>query len=367
MKMSATVTESPVPWRKAAGGEQFDSNGLFRSQSAQFDLATKSVTRPCASEVTNPVGVDLTRVEPAAADGVVELRTYRGMLVNGVGCSPSASPNIRRRAGGISSHLNKFCHHLQVSVTSLAIPSCIRSERSRLLSQSSDALSSIQVPQTAPVAPPKPIKPAVPEQRRTSETPVVCSFSAPVKGATATVVVGTGIQQHSDEEPTSIPSVRCELVAGLVNESSVVDQLLVIDCRSFVAYNSNHVIGALNISCADCISRKRLLTGRVTIGDLVSGSDDAKERYQRAVEVVQSGNKNAVQVIVYDEDTVNFGELPANSPLRLVVSCLLKTGFDVYYMFGEPPRSCTGQYFNIVYVVRGRFTLLCPRPHRLGH
>jgi len=45
-----------------------------------------------------------------------------------------------------------------------------------------------------------------------------------------------------------------------------------------------------------------------------------------------------MQVIVYDEETVNFDELPANSPLRLVVSCLVKTGFDVYYMFGELPR-----------------------------
>jgi len=168
-----------------------------------------------------------------------------------------------------------------------------------------------------------------------SDAPKACSFSAPVKGATATVVVGARVQDTEDgSDRASIPSVRCELVAGLVNECSVVDHLLVIDCRSFVAYNSNHVRGALNISCADCISRKRLLTGRITIGDLVGGSDDAKDRYQRATEVVQSGNKNAVQVIVYDEDTVNFVELAANSPLRLVVSCLIKTGFDVYYMFG---------------------------------
>jgi len=47
-----------------------------------------------------------------------------------------------------------------------------------------------------------------------------------------------------------------------------------------------------------------------------------------------------VQVIVYDEDTVNYDDLPASSPLRLVVSCLLKTGFDVYYMFGELPCFC---------------------------
>jgi len=249
-------------------------------------------------------------------------------MVNGIGCSPSASPSPRRRCG-FSSHLNKFCQHLQVAVPPLAIPNCLRPERSRLLSQSSEALSSVQV-QTAPVAAPKPAL----EPKKTPDAPKACSFSAPVKGVAATVVAGLQDSEDSSSQ-ISISSVRCELVAGLLNECSVVDHFLVIDCRSFVAYNANHVRGALNISCADCISRKRLLTGRITIADLVSGSDDAKGRYQRAVEVVKSGNKNAVQLIVYDEDTVNYDELPANNPLRLVVSFLLKTGFDVYYMFGE--------------------------------
>jgi len=321
--MSATI-ESPVPWRKAA--EQFVTNGLFRSRSTQSDLVAKAGPRLCASEVPNSGG-------GGRPDGVFQRQTDRGIMVNGIGCSPSASPSVRRR-NGLSSHINKFCHHLQINVSNLTIPSCLRSERNRLLSQSSEALSSIQV-QTAPISPPKPVL------DRKQDTPVACSFSAPVNGATATVVVGAGIPDAEDgSSRTPIPSVMCELVAGLVNECSVVDHLLVIDCRSFVAYNSNHVRGALNISCADCISRKRLLTGRITIGDLVSGSDDAKDRYQRATEAVKTGNKNAVQVIVYDEDTVNFDELAANSPLRLVVSCLIKTGFDVYYMFGELPRFC---------------------------
>jgi len=316
--MSATL-ESPGPWRKA---EQFVTNGLFRSRSTQFDLAAKAGGQPCAAEVPNSG-------RWRQGDGVVFER--QSVVVNGIGCSPSASPNLRRRVG--LSSLNKLCHHLQINV------SCLRPERSRLLSQSSEAISSPRV-QTAPVVLPKP----EPEQRRQQRTSVVVPkpcFSAPVEGSAATVVVGPGIQDAADGSGRAlITSVRCELVAGLVDECSVVDQLMVIDCRSFVSYNSNHVRGALNISCADCISRKRLLTGRVTIGDLVSGSDDAKSRYQRAAEVVRSGNKNAVQVIVYDEDTVNYDDLPASSPLRLVVSCLLKTGFDVYYMFGELPCFC---------------------------
>jgi len=164
---------------------------------------------------------------------------------------------------------------LQVTVVpSSAVPNCLRADpRSRLLSQSSEALTSSNrqvqtMVQTAPVAPAQ--EPVLQERRQPADTTPVasCSFSAPVKGATATVVVGVGagggITQDSDDAGCAAaipPSVRCELVAGLMNECSVVDHLLVIDCRSFVAYNSNHVRGALNISCADCISRKRLLTG----------------------------------------------------------------------------------------------------------
>jgi len=287
--MSATI-ESPLPWRKAA--EQFVTNGLFRSRSTQFDVVATSGavgSRLCASEVVDGVFQQRQRQLD---------RQQRGsIVVNGVGCSPSVSPSARRR-NGLSSQFNRFCHQLQISVVPTAVPSCLRAERGRLLSQSSEALSAVSV-QTAPVVaatPPPPSEPALDGGRPGDAAPLTWSFSAPVKGATATVVVGPGIPQDAGEDAASIPSVRCELVAGLVNECSVVEHLLVIDCRSFVAYNANHVRGALNISCADCISRKRLLTGRITIADLVSGSDDAKDRYQRAVDAVQTGNKNAVQV-----------------------------------------------------------------------
>jgi len=105
---------------------------------------------------------------------------------------------------------------------------------------------------------------------------------------------------------------------------------IVIFCRIFGTQKIGGKFGYELYTSCGCAG-----SGRITIADLVSGSEDAKERYQRAAEAVQTGNKNAVQVIVYDQETVNFDELPANSPLRLVVSCLVKTGFDVYYMFGE--------------------------------
>lgn len=120
---------------------------------------------------------------------------------------------------------------LQVNVPTLAIPSCLRSDRSRLLSQSSEALSSIQV-QTAPIAQSKPVL----ETKKAPETPKACSFSAPVKGATATVVAGIGDSEDSSGKIT-ISTVRCELVAGLLNECSVVDQVGIkfhLSCSAYI-------------------------------------------------------------------------------------------------------------------------------------
>jgi len=107
--MSASI-ESPLPWRKSA--EQFVTNGLFRSQSTQFDqLVAKSGaagSRLCASEVPGVGGL---------LDGVLQCDGRGGgggIMVNGVGCSPSASPRVRRR-NGLSSQFNRFCHQLQVN------------------------------------------------------------------------------------------------------------------------------------------------------------------------------------------------------------------------------------------------------------
>lgn len=148
-----------------------------------------------------------------------------------------------------------------------------------------------------------------------------------------------------------IPSVGCRLLAEMLNTESDVSmvqpgsdcppptpesplQLLILDCRPFVSYNANHIRGALNVSCADCITRKRMLTGKASLGDLVSGSDDAKETYRVAMSIAQSV-PGSVQFVVYDDDTRDFNTLPPVHSLRLVVSCLLKGSVDVYFLQGN--------------------------------
>jgi Rhodanese-like domain len=155
--------------------------------------------------------------------------------------------------------------------------------------------------------------------------------------------LSNGVESVGNSKDGGVTSVCCQLVAGFLNiECATLSphdlsdqlQLLILDCRPFVSYNSNHIRGALNVSCSDCITRKRLLTGRASLGDLVSGTDDAKEQYRRAILSAQT-TAGSVQVVVYDDDTEDFDALPAGHSLRLVVSCLRKAFIDVYYIHGE--------------------------------
>lgn len=102
---------------------------------------------------------------------------------------------------------------------------------------------------------------------------------------------------------------------------------LLLDCRTFVCYNNNHINGALNVSCADAISRKRLSCGRTTIGELVSGPPDAKDQYKQAV-------TDGKEFLIYDENTTDVKTLPAAHSLKVIVSCLQKDGCPVNYLLG---------------------------------
>lgn len=108
---------------------------------------------------------------------------------------------------------------------------------------------------------------------------------------------------------------------------------LLLDCRTFVCYNNNHISGALNVSCADAISRKRLSCGRTTIGELVSGPADAKDRYKQAVE-------DGKEFLIYDENTTDVKTLPAAHSLKVIVSCLQKDGCLVNYLLGGLQAFC---------------------------
>jgi len=327
--MSATV-ESPMPWRKAQriASNQVTSGTLFRSTSSQSNLAASGLSA-YVSRVQTPASSgrnDYLLPSEDYIDGASPVNFgFRTQTSPTMGGLFSGLVHSGQSSGGvavprISTQLNKLSRQLQPDTTSTGV------RLHRLLSKSSDRLTDLLFCEPAPAS--------------SSHHDQVLPFTSwkPVACSSSKCPVST-----NDAEFKKVPSVRCELVGEMLNtecsllllqDQSNDVQLLILDCRPFVSYNSNHVRGALNVSCSDCITRKRLLTGRASLGDLVSGTEDAKERYRRAISIAQSA-VGAVQVVVYDDDTEDFECLPAGHSLRLVVSCLRKANIDVYYMYGK--------------------------------
>lgn len=100
---------------------------------------------------------------------------------------------------------------------------------------------------------------------------------------------------------------------------------LLVDCRSFVAFNMGHIHGAINLSCADRINKKRLQQGRVSLIDLICNRD-SKEFYKR-----HSGR----EVVVYDDQTYDAAKVPMTSPLHLVLASLKREGKQPLLLKGK--------------------------------
>ena len=102
-----------------------------------------------------------------------------------------------------------------------------------------------------------------------------------------------------------------ELSARLDNTN-----IILVDCRSFMAFNKKHITGALNVNCTNPCFRRRLEKGKTTVGDLIT-SEEGKSLFR---------NRTDKEVVVYDDDSQEIENLPANHPTVLVLKSLKKEG-----------------------------------------
>jgi len=133
---------------------------------------------------------------------------------------------------------------------------------------------------------------------------------------------GEQCESKSSESVKSGSAVAPDELAALMNN---LESVLLLDCRTFLAFNSNHIIGALNVSCSDRITKKRLGDGKVKVVDLVSGQE-AKDAYRRL--------EDDAEIILYDESTMEMDALPDSSSLKLLSKSLLKQGKHSKFLQG---------------------------------
>jgi len=99
---------------------------------------------------------------------------------------------------------------------------------------------------------------------------------------------------------------------------------LVVDCRPFIAYNVNHIRGAINVNCCDRFNRKRLQQGKATLADLAT-TKEGKELLKK---------RTWKEVFVYDECSESLENLPSSHTLFLVMNALVEDHREPVMLLG---------------------------------
>lgn len=104
---------------------------------------------------------------------------------------------------------------------------------------------------------------------------------------------------------------------------------ILLDCRSFISYNLCHIRGAINVGCADRVTKRRLATGKLGVADLIKCPVN-RELFQ---------NNQCADVIVYDDDSVSVDAAGAGTcqagSMVLVMKSLVAKQAKVHFLKGE--------------------------------
>jgi len=101
-------------------------------------------------------------------------------------------------------------------------------------------------------------------------------------------------------------------------------KFILIDCRPFIAYNVNHIRGAINVNCCDRFNRKRLQQGKATLADLAT-TKEGKELLKK---------RTWKEVFVYDECSDSLENLPSSHTLFLVMNALVEDHREPVMLLG---------------------------------
>ena len=131
----------------------------------------------------------------------------------------------------------------------------------------------------------------------------------------------------------------CELAQRLSDIGSPNStEILIVDCRSLVAFNGLHIRGAIHVNCTG-IGRKRLSQGKAKLKDLIS-SAEGKEKFIRG--------GVGTTFVVYDERTSDDkDDCNPCRPICLVTQTLLKEGRNIAVLKGKYCLLCLSSHISL--------------------
>jgi hypothetical protein len=131
--------------------------------------------------------------------------------------------------------------------------------------------------------------------------------------------------QDAEPENMEVKTESAITPGDLVHLINNNESILLLDCRSFMAHNSNHISGSLNVGCSDRITKKRLSDGKIQIVDVICGQE-GKDMYRRL--------ESDAHIVVYDDNTVDLKCAPATQSLRVLADCLRKQNKPFRFLQG---------------------------------
>lgn len=132
--------------------------------------------------------------------------------------------------------------------------------------------------------------------------------------------------------------MECPLLKRLLKDDGGA-KVLILDCRSFLAFSAGHIRGAVNARC-NTIVRRRAKGSVLSLDQVLAGDEEVRTR-------LRSGMYSAA--VLYDERTPDVDAVKEDSTVTLVLNALcrdsagtlvylLKGGYDRF--FTEYPEYC---------------------------
>jgi predicted protein tyrosine phosphatase len=162
---------------------------------------------------------------------------------------------------------------------------------------------------------------------------IICkpSFTFTEALETCSPQVDVVVQQYEDKlqhDDLQLKEQNDEtLISGneLVSLMNNCESVLLLDCRSFMDFNSNHIVNAVNVNCSNRITKKRLSDGKISIEEAISGQE-GKELYRRL--------SSKATLVVYDDNCNELSGLPDCHTVKVVINCLSKCGRRAKFLQG---------------------------------